>query len=133
MTSQETCYHYWSGTLYCAEIANGCPAYDWGLGRRNLAQGDFGGAGPKIVSYGSVDAPAPPVVAVFEDVVVSHLHHLETKHAKLLDNDNVKDTLSEKVALEQEIVKLHRIIKLKDIPAQLSRSKYHAEHIRGKN
>ncbi len=74
------CFHYWSGKLDCAEFANGCTAYDWGLGRRNLAQGDFGGAELKIVSYGVVDAPAPPTVSVFEDVVMSHLHHLETKY-----------------------------------------------------
>ena len=76
-----------------------------------LAQGDYGGAGQELVSYVTVNTPAPPAA-------VSHLHHLETKYVKLLDNDHVKDTFSQKVALEQEIVKLHRIIKLKDITAQ---------------
>ena len=97
-----------------------------------MAQGDYGAAGPELVSYGAVDAPAPPAVAVFDDVVVSHLHHLEAKYYKLPDND-VKDTVRQKVALGQEIEKLHRIIKLKVIPAQLSLSKNHEQHIREKN
>jgi len=95
-------------------------------------QGDYGAAGPELVSYGEVDAPAPPAVAVCDDVIVSHLHHLEAKYYKLPDND-VKDTVRQKVALGQEIEKLHRIIKLKVIPAQLSLSKNHEQHIREKN
>ena len=47
--------------------------------------------------------------------------------------NHVKDTFSKKVALEQEIVKLHRIIKLKDIPAQLSWSKYKRNISEGRN
>ena len=111
-TTQESCTDYWSGTSYCAEIADGgCPASDLGPGRRNLAQGDYGGAGPELVSY---------------------LHHIETKYEKLSFNDHVKDTFLEKVALEQEIEKLRNIIKLKDIQAQLSLSKNHAQQIREK-
>jgi hypothetical protein len=133
-TTEETCYHYWSGKSYCAEIADGgCATYDLGPGRRKLAQGDYGGAGPELVFYGAVDAPASPAVAVFDDVVVSHLHFLETTYYKLPDNDHVKDTFRQKVALEQEIEKLHRIIKLKDIPAQLSLSKNRAQHFREEN
>jgi len=57
---------------------------------------------------------------------------ITAKYYKLPDND-VKDTVRQKVALGQEIEKLHRIIKLKVIPAQLSLSKNHEQHIREKN
>jgi hypothetical protein len=43
-----------------------------------------------------VNIPAPPAA-------VSHLHHLETKYVKLLDNDHVKDTFSQKVALSKRL------------------------------
>jgi hypothetical protein len=112
VTTQETCTHYWTGASYCAEVADGgCLASDLGSGRRKLAQGDYGGAGPELVSY---------------------LHHIEIKYEKMSDNDHMKDTFREKVALEQEIEKLRNIIKLKDIQAQLSLPKNHAQQIREK-